>query len=106
VHWGPDCWKASTVSVYAHELRIRGLNVIAEKRLPIRYGEIWLPTGLRLDLLVEERVIVEVKAVRKMTPVYQSQILSHLKLAEVRIGLLINFNVRHLRHGIQRMIRS
>jgi GxxExxY protein len=85
-------------------MRKSGLIVVTEKRISISYDGIVLPSGLRLDLLVEESVVVEVKAVEKMKELYQSQLLSYLKLTEIRIGLLINFNVRHLRHGIKRMV--
>jgi GxxExxY protein len=85
-------------------MRKSGLIVVTEKRISISYDGIVLPSGLRLDLLVEESVVVEVKAVEKMKELYQSQLLSYLKLTEIRIGLLINFNVQHVRHGIKRMV--
>ena len=83
----------------------RGLVVVPEKPVRINYDGVDLGSGLRIDLLVEESVIVEVKSVEKMHSLHQSQLLSYLKLANLRTGLLINFNVRHLRHGIKRMVR-
>jgi GxxExxY protein len=86
-------------------LVIRGLNAVQERPISIQYDGIVLSGGLRIDLLVEETVLVEVKSVERMLTLYESQLLTYLKLSGVRTGLLINFNVRHLRHGIKRMVR-
>jgi GxxExxY protein len=102
---GPGLLESVYRKCLCHELRKGGLTVITEKRISISYDGIVLPSGLRLDLLVEERVVVEVKAVEKMKELYRSQLLSYLRLSEIKTGLLINFNVRHLRHGIKRMVR-
>ena len=85
-------------------MRKRGLKVVEEKPIPVNYDGVELGTGLRLDLLVEDSVIVETKSVRRLTDVDASQILSHLKLTQCGAGLLINFNVRHLRDGIRRYV--
>jgi len=77
----------------------RGLTAVQEKSIPIQYDGIVLSAGLRIDLLVEETVLVEVKAVERMLTLYESQLLTYLKLSGIRTGLLINFNVRHLRHA-------
>lgn len=102
---GPGLLESVYRKCLGYELVKRGLHVVLEKPLRIRYDGIDMGTGLRLDLLVENIVIVEVKAVEKMLEVFQSQLLSYLKLSGIRTGLLINFNVRHLRHGIQRFVR-
>jgi GxxExxY protein len=102
---GPGLLETVYRKCLCHELIKRGLLVVMEKPIQIEYDGIKLGTGLRLDLLVEDLVIVEVKSVEKMNPLHQSQLLSHLKLCRVRTGLLINFNVRQLRHGIKRMVR-
>lgn len=102
---GPGLLESIYRLALQHELRKRGLNVISEKPIPIHYDGIALGTGLRLDLLVEDSVIVETKSVRRLRELDESQLLSHLKLTNCRTGLLINFNVRHLRHGIKRMVR-
>ena len=102
---GPGLLESIYRKCLCHELTKQGLRVILEKPVQIIYDGVDMGTGLRLDLLVENLIIVEVKSVRKLLPVDQSQLLSYLKLSEVRLGLLINFNVRHLRHGIQRMVR-
>ena len=102
---GPGLLESIYRRALAHELRKRGLNVITEKPISVTYDGVDLGTGLRLDLLVEESVIVETKSVRKLREIDESQILSHLQLCHCRVGLLINFNVRHLRHGIRRFVR-
>ena len=72
--------------------------------LPVKYDEVIVKTGLRLDLWVEKLVIVEFKAVQTMIPLYDAQLLTYLKLTENRLGFLINFNVKHLKNGIKRMV--
>ena len=79
--------------------------MVPEKPIRIHYDGIDLGIGLRMDLLVEESVIVELKAVERMLELHQSQLLTHLRLTGLKTGLPINFNVRHLKHGIQRMVR-
>jgi GxxExxY protein len=102
---GPGLLESVYRRCLCYELVKRGRHVILEKPVRIWYDGVDMGSGLRIDLLVEESVIVEVKSVERMIPVYQSQILSHMKLSGITIGLLINFNVRHLRHGIQRFVR-
>src|SRR5688572_213261 len=102
---GPGLLESVYRAALLHELTKRGLKVVPEKPIQIHYDGVELGTGLRIDLLVEEAVIVELKSVEKMLPLHQSQLLSYLKLTNLRTGLLINFNVRHLRHGIKRMVR-
>ena len=89
----------------AHELTKRGLKVERQVRVPIVYDGIVLDEPLRLDLLVEESVIVEVKAVEKMHPVFRCQMLTYLKLSGKRLGFMINFNVPLIKNGIERVIR-
>lgn len=102
---GPGLLESVYRICLCHELTKRGLAVIQEKRMAISYDGILLPSGLRLDVLVENQIVVEVKAVEKMKDLYTSQLLSYLRLSKLKTGLLINFNVRHLRHGIKRLVR-
>lgn len=102
---GPGLLESVYRAALMHELLKRGLNVLAEKPITIYYDCINLGTGLRLDLLVEDSVIVETKAVRRLTELDESQLLSYLALTNCKTGLMINFDVRHLRHGIRRMVR-
>ena len=88
----------------AHELKKQGLLVSRQLDIPIQYDGIVFDEGLRLDLLVENMVIVEVKAVDTVNPVWQAQVLSHLKLTNHRLGYLINFNVSKIKEGIKRII--
>ncbi|MGE5297378.1 MAG: GxxExxY protein [Solirubrobacterales bacterium] len=89
-----------------HELEKRGLNVEQQVGLPIIYDDMRMDVGYRLDLLVESSVIVELKAVDRLTPVHKAQLLSYLKLSGRKVGLLINFNVAQLKNGIKRMVNE
>lgn len=88
----------------AHELRKRGYIVRTQVTLPIVYDGCEIDAGYRIDLLVNECVIVEVKSVQEMHPVFKAQILTHIKLAKLRLGLLINFNVALIKDGIKRVV--
>jgi GxxExxY protein len=87
-----------------HELRKAGIAVARQVDIPIQYDGITFEEGLRLDLLVENKVIVEIKAVDLVNPVWPAQVLSHLKLTKLRLGYLINFNVPLIKDGIKRFI--
>ncbi len=87
-----------------HELKKCGLQVIRQLDIPIVYDEITFEEGLRLDILVEDLVICEIKAVDQVNPVWQAQVLSHLKLTGKRLGFLINFNVPLIKQGIKRFV--
>ncbi len=88
----------------SHELKKRGYNCQRQVELPITYDGIIFDEGLRLDLLVENLIICELKAVDNMNLVWEAQLLSHLKLADKRLGFLINFNVKYIKDGIKRII--
>lgn len=88
----------------AHELRKAGLKVQRQLDIPIVYDGIEFAEGLRLDLFVEEKVIVEIKAIEIVNPVWQAQIISHLKLMDKKLGYLINFNVPVIKEGIRRFV--
>ncbi|MBP4140889.1 GxxExxY protein [Flavobacterium sp. P4023] len=90
----------------AHEISKVGLNVKRQIDIPIVYDGIEFSEGLRLDLLVEDCIIVEIKAVETINPVWQAQIISHLKLLNKEIGFLINFNVPLIKSGIKRFINT
>lgn len=81
------------------ELRARGLHVERQVEVPVRYRDVTLDCGYRIDLLVERRVVVEVKAVKELAPVHVSQVLSYLRFSEMSVGLLFNFNVEVLAAG-------
>lgn len=89
---------------FCHELTKQGLSLRRQVVVPIVYDGITFDEGLRLDVLVEELVICELKAVETMNPVFMAQLLTQLKLTEKRLGFLINFNVPLIKHGIKRVI--
>jgi GxxExxY protein len=89
-----------------HELRKEGLNVERQLDIPIVYDGITFEEGLRLDLLVENKVVIELKAVENVNPVWEAQIISHLMLTGKRLGYLINFNVPLIKDGIRRYVNT
>ena len=101
---GPGLLESAYEACLAYELTQNGLHVERQKSLPVVYKEVNLNAGYRLDLLVERRIIVELKAVDSLTPLHKAQLLSYLKLSGLNLGLLINFNVQVLKNGIQRVI--
>ena len=86
-----------------YELRLRRLNVEHQKPLPIFYKDVILDCGYRLDIVVENQVIVEIKSVSGIAPIHEAQLLSYLKMSDYKRGLLINFNVTMLKDGLRRM---
>ena len=102
---GPGLLESVYEICLVHELRKRGLEVETQVVVPVTYDEVEIPIAFRLDILVERQLIVEVKAVDKMNPVFEGQMLTYLRLTNLRLGLLINFNVRLLKDGLRRIIR-
>jgi GxxExxY protein len=100
---GPGLLESAYEACLAYELRQRGLKIDIQLALPIEYDTVRLDVGYRIDLMVEDAVIVELKAVSEIQPIHEAQLLSYLKLSKKKIGLLINFHVLRLRDGIKRM---
>jgi GxxExxY protein len=100
---GPGLLESTYEVCLMYELRKRGINVSNQVPLPVRYDEVLIEVGYRIDLLVADEVIVELKSVDEVTPIHKAQLLSYLKLSNKHIGLLINFNVELLKHGITRL---
>ena len=90
----------------AHELDKQGIEVKKQVVLPVRYDDLVLDNGFRLDLLVDNKVVVEIKAIDKLLPVHMAQLLSYLKLGKFKLGYLLNFNVVHMKDGIKRMVNG
>jgi GxxExxY protein len=90
----------------AYELGKRGLTVERQKSVPVVYEDMRLEGGFRLDLLVQDLIIVEVKSVEALAPIHSSQVLTYLKLSGLKVGLLIDFNVEHLRTNIKRILHD
>jgi GxxExxY protein len=103
-HLGASLLENAYRKCLVHELQLRGIGVRDEVEMPLEYKGLKLDVGYRLDVLVDGKVIVELKAVNSMDPVFEAQLLTYMKLTKARVGLLINFNVPVLRDGIKRMI--
>ena len=103
---GPGLLESAYEVCLKHELEKRCLKVKQQVGLPIVYDGVTMDVGYRLDLLVAGEIIVELKAVDKLTAVHEAQLMSYLKLSGKKVGLLINFNVAHLRNGIKRMVNG
>lgn len=101
---GPGLLESVYEVCLCHELAKRGLSYCRQVVMPIVYDGITFDEGLRLDVLVEDMVICELKAVEDMHPIFAAQLLTYLKLTGKRLGFLINFNVPLIKHGIKRMI--
>ena len=106
VHTALGCGLLENVyeSCLAHELAKRSLGVRKQVVMPIQYEGVTLDAGYRLDLLIDEKVVVEIEAVERTLPLHAAQLLTYLKLGKYKLGLLLNFNTVHLRHGIRRVI--
>jgi GxxExxY protein len=101
---GPGLLESVYEVCLCHQLSQQKIPFQCQISLPVIYAGVRLETGLRLDLLVAETVIVELKSIEKMHPLYEAQLLTYLKLAQKRLGLLINFNVPLLKDGIKRLV--
>ena len=87
-----------------HELKLKGIKAERQKPVPVVYKEIKLECGYRIDILVENQIIIELKSIDELSPIHQAQILTYMKFAQKKIGLLINFNVSVLKNGIKRFV--
>jgi len=103
---GPGLLETVYEVILAHELRKLGLQVQRQVPIPIRYDELVFDEGFRADLLVEDKVIVELKSVEQLAPVHSKQVLTQLRLGNRRLGLLINFGEAHLKDGIERIVNG
>ncbi len=99
---GPGLLESVYEAVLAYELRKRGLKAETQQAVPIKYDNIYFDEGFRLDLLVEDKVIVEVKSIEDVAPIHKKQLLTYLRLKDKRLGLLINFNSELIKQGIAR----
>jgi GxxExxY protein len=103
---GPGLLESAYEACLAYELRQRGFMVEQQKPLALRYKQVELDCGYRLDLLVEGQLIIELKTVEKLQPVHEAQLLSYLKLSGCKVGLLMNFNCRVLKDGLKRFVHQ
>ncbi len=103
---GPGLLESAYEACLVYELIRRGRQVEQQKLMPVIYHGVHLDVGYRLDLLVDGKVIVELKAVEQLLPIHEAQLLSYLKLSGCQVGLLINFNVPVLKQGIRRLVNN
>jgi|SRR5215475_823715 len=103
-HLGPGQLESAYEECLCRELGLRGVLFERQKPLPLAYKGIVLECGYRLDLVVESRIIVEIKSVETLSPIYEAQLLIYIKLARMKVGLLMNFNVPILKDGIKRFV--
>ncbi len=104
---GPGLLESSYLTCLAYEFKqVNGLTIELEKSIPLKYKGITLDCGYRLDMLVNQKVIVELKAVESILPIHEAQLLTYLKLTDIKLGLLINFNVPVLKDGIKRIVNN
>jgi GxxExxY protein len=101
---GPGLLESAYCECLCHELSLRRLSFRREVELPISYKGVRLDCGYRLDFVVADQVVIEIKAVDAVSPVHEAQLLTYLKLSGYRVGLLLNFNVAVLKDGVRRMI--
>ncbi len=104
-HLGAGLLESTYETCLIFELQQQGLQVERQKELPLVYKNVRLNCGYRLDLVVEDRVIIEIKSVENLLSIHESQLLSYLKISKYRVGLLINFNVLVLKQGVRRLIK-
>jgi GxxExxY protein len=103
---GPGLLESAYLACLYYELVKSGLSVEKEKPLPLVYEEVKLDCGYRMDLVIETRIVVEVKSVDALTDIHLAQVLTYLKLSNNRFGLLINFNVLKLKDGVKRIVNG
>ncbi len=103
---GPGLLESAYENALAYDLKEIGLDIKQQVSMPFVYKEIKLDIGYRLDLLIEDKVIVEIKSVESLAPVHYAQLLTYLKLSNLKLGLLINFNTKLLKEGIHRIVNN
>lgn len=101
---GPGLLESTYENCLAHEFYIANIPFKLQHPLPVEYKGIKLDCGYRIDIMVDNRLIVETKSVDKILPIHQAQLLTYMKLTKISIGLLVNFNVKYLKNGIKRMV--
>lgn len=101
---GPGLLESAYEAAFCHELSLRSIRFARQKNMPVVYKGFAIDCGYRMDVLAEERIIVELKAVEKILPIHEAQLLTYLKLSGLHLGLLINFNTPVLKDGIRRLV--
>lgn len=102
--YGPGLLESVYEAIMAYELKKRGLLVKRQQPIPVIHEDVRMGVGFRADLIVENKVVVEIKSIEAVSPVHKKQLLTYLRLTDKRLGLLINFNVELIKHGISRIV--
>ncbi len=105
-HLGPGLLESAYEVCLGYEIANRGLKVVRQMQLPVRYKEVHLDCGYRVDLLVQDSVVVELKVVERLEPIHDAQVLTYSRLSGCKVGLLLNFNTPILREGIKRIVHN
>ncbi|MBJ2172685.1 GxxExxY protein [Aureibaculum sp. A20] len=103
---GPGLLESAYEECLFYELKKSGLNIVKQKALPLIYEEVKLDIGYRVDILVENKVIIEIKSVEALNDIHLAQVLTYLKLSDCKLGMLINFNVTLIKNGIRRVVNN
>lgn len=106
IELGPGLFESVYEEVLCHELIDKGLSIERQKAIPVIWKDLKMETGFRADIIVNEKVIVELKSVEFITPVHQKQLLTYLRLTNLKLGMLINFNERLIKNGITRIVNN
>ncbi|HZP60160.1 MAG TPA: GxxExxY protein [Opitutaceae bacterium] len=101
---GPGLLESAYEAAFCHELALRGIRFVRQKNMPVVYKDTEIDCGYRIDVLAEGQIVIELKAVEKLLPLHEAQLLTYLKLSHLPLGLLINFNVPVLKDGIRRLV--
>jgi GxxExxY protein len=101
---GPGLLETAYETCLCHELDLRGIEYKKQIQLPVKYKSIQLDCGYRLDVLVENKIVIELKSIEKILPIHDAQLLTYLKLGGWQLGMIFNFNVSLLKHGIKRKV--
>jgi GxxExxY protein len=104
--YGPGLLESVYEAIMAHELSKRGLAVTRQQPIPLVHESIRMNVGFRADLIVQAKVVVEIKSIEAIAPIHKKQLLTYLRLADKRLGLLINFNVELIKNGIARVVNQ
>ncbi|MEO8616364.1 MAG: GxxExxY protein [Luteolibacter sp.] len=103
---GPELLESTYELSLQHELQLRGLSSVRQLLLPIKYKDLLVPEAYRIDLLVENRLVIELKTVETLLPIHSAQLLTYLRMSDNHLGLLINFHCVRLKDGIKRLVHN
>jgi GxxExxY protein len=103
---GPGLLESAYQKCMEYELKNEGLQVSCELALPIKYGEITIDAGYRIDMVIEKSILIENKTVERLLPIHEAQLITYLKMKNCKIGFLLNWNVTRMKDGIKRMVNN